>query len=465
MTAVHKFLTPFASSGDRTAVPDVTQTDGTVSYQEGWGFDYSRNPATDPQAKRVDRGASNQLGYDLTSAVGDIQTHGFAEWITPTENGGVAYPYALGACVRLAGVVYQSLVDENTVQPGTDAAKWGVLGTPGNASAIAKGVVRLATPEEATAAKADDVAVTPAGLASAVPVLAPSTPAATTTLAGKVRLATPAEVGTFGAAAPNDVAVTPAGLACYGLRHGQCRMFSSANVISLWSWNGDGLIVNSRLYSLRAGVTQSFAGLGAEWAGKAALVYVAAAANGTLNLGLTATLDLIQDAAGVVVPTAAPQATVVGIVYVDAARNITMFRSFFNRLPQFYSSALTTSVTTYSTTWVEVSAGLQVPVLTFDDDVVIATATGPMGSGGSQYTYLNIHRDGAAVSDNGGSGNSAGGGQACCATTADIPGVRGLHTYSLFTKLSGNGVTFLGSPNVGERVSLSATVIGQGGAG
>lgn len=125
----HKFLVPWAGSGDKTAIPTTTPSDGSVSYPTGWGFDYSRDPTTDPLAKQVDRGITNQLGYDLTSAVGQLQKQGFPEWITAAENGGSAFSYDVNAVVRYSdGINYMSLVAANTATPGTDATKWAPLG-------------------------------------------------------------------------------------------------------------------------------------------------------------------------------------------------------------------------------------------------------------------------------------------------------------------------------------------------
>lgn len=163
---VKKFLVPFAASGDLTPVPNATQPDGAVSYSQGYGYDYSRDPTTDPQAKNVGRGELNQILNDITSALGQIQKNGFPEYITAAENGGAAYPYAVDAVVRYEGANYISLEDDNTADP-TDATAWLPLTVP-DASTTVKGRVRLATDEEAIAGTDEDSAVTPHGLAAAL---------------------------------------------------------------------------------------------------------------------------------------------------------------------------------------------------------------------------------------------------------------------------------------------------------
>lgn len=122
------FGIPFAVSGDRAVVP---QTDGSgfVNYTDGYGLDYSRNPETDVLAKRIEREGWNGITYDITNALSAIQKTGYPEWVTSADNGGVPFPYELGATVIYRALpadpwkVYRSLVTSNTFVP-TDATKW-----------------------------------------------------------------------------------------------------------------------------------------------------------------------------------------------------------------------------------------------------------------------------------------------------------------------------------------------------
>jgi microcystin-dependent protein len=124
MSATQKFFRfVFGQTGDRAAVPDTTPVDGSVGYQQGYGFDYQRAPG-DPLVKNLERSKWNQLLYDITLGLRQYQTMGFPEFIQPADNGGFAYAYAKNACVRWTdGQVYLSLVDANTSDP-TDATKW-----------------------------------------------------------------------------------------------------------------------------------------------------------------------------------------------------------------------------------------------------------------------------------------------------------------------------------------------------
>lgn len=125
MAKFFKYL--WASAGDKTAIPETTQGDGSVSYQQGYGFDYQRDPVTDPLHKNIERDKMNELFYDMTGALAQYQTHGVPDFITTSDNGGTPYSYGVSAIVRYddgGGFGnYVSLVDSNTALP-TDTTKW-----------------------------------------------------------------------------------------------------------------------------------------------------------------------------------------------------------------------------------------------------------------------------------------------------------------------------------------------------
>lgn len=125
MSATQKFIRYlFGETGDRTAVPDATQVDGTVSYQNGYGLDYQRQKV-DPLAKNIERNKMNQVFYDLSLNQRQYQTVGSAEFIAAADNGGAAYAYPRGARVYYPtdGETYQSLATANVALP-TDNTKW-----------------------------------------------------------------------------------------------------------------------------------------------------------------------------------------------------------------------------------------------------------------------------------------------------------------------------------------------------
>lgn len=119
---------PFADSGDKTPVPIESQSDGSVSFVQGYPLAYSLNPETDAAAKRIERAKMNQLFNDITTAIREMQINGVKPYITSDENGESAFSYGLGALVIYNGIVYRSLVAANTQLP-TVTANWSPLVT------------------------------------------------------------------------------------------------------------------------------------------------------------------------------------------------------------------------------------------------------------------------------------------------------------------------------------------------
>ena len=117
--------TPFANSGDRTVIPKAVQPSGSVSFSQGWGPDYQKDPATDASAKPVDRATTNYLMYALSTLMGRWQTETFPEWIAAADNGGVAFGYPKGAIVRVGAdlnTLRMSTRNANTSIPSATAS-------------------------------------------------------------------------------------------------------------------------------------------------------------------------------------------------------------------------------------------------------------------------------------------------------------------------------------------------------
>ena len=117
---------PFATSGDRTAVPVETQGDGSISFTQGWGNNYQLDQANDPNALDVDRRETNQVLNIMSAAIQELQQQGVADYITATNNGGTAFSYGRGVEVLYdAGSgkrKYESLIDNNTNLPTVTSA-------------------------------------------------------------------------------------------------------------------------------------------------------------------------------------------------------------------------------------------------------------------------------------------------------------------------------------------------------
>lgn len=93
MSNQHYFDVPFAFSGDVTAIPDPLQVGGTVSFTEGWNYNYQRNQSTDPAALPIDRSTMNWLLLQITTALQALQKETVPEFITAAQNGGTAIAY------------------------------------------------------------------------------------------------------------------------------------------------------------------------------------------------------------------------------------------------------------------------------------------------------------------------------------------------------------------------------------
>lgn len=129
------FKIPFATQGDRTAVPDEVQADGSVSYTQGYGYDYERDQATDPAAKDIEREKMNSIFHDITGAVGEMQAFGMPVW---AEEG---KPYAVRSIVYHNKKAWQSKIENNNTEPAAGAA-WTELKadmTAGEVGAYTKG--------------------------------------------------------------------------------------------------------------------------------------------------------------------------------------------------------------------------------------------------------------------------------------------------------------------------------------
>lgn len=118
-----RIINPFAENGDRTAVADSTQSNGVVSYEQGYGPQYSLNPATDPSSRRIGRDPHNQIFHDLSSNIKEWQEQLAPNFITAANNGGTAFSYPLGMVVW-DGTGYRRSTSANNTAVVTDDANW-----------------------------------------------------------------------------------------------------------------------------------------------------------------------------------------------------------------------------------------------------------------------------------------------------------------------------------------------------
>jgi hypothetical protein len=131
MTAPLYYFYPFGIDGSLTAVPQTT-SDGTVSYQDGYGADYSLPIATNPSALPVERTKFNQIMFDATSNIQQLQQYSVPAFITTAANLGTPFSYSKGVRVLYTdGNIYESLVGSNTALP-TVTANWKLVNSAGS---------------------------------------------------------------------------------------------------------------------------------------------------------------------------------------------------------------------------------------------------------------------------------------------------------------------------------------------
>ncbi|MGV3068046.1 hypothetical protein ACEE86_07885 [Proteus mirabilis] len=123
------FKTPFATQGDKASIPVEIQPDGSVSYTQGYGYDYERDQVTDPAAKDIEREKMNGIFHDITEAIGEIQSFGFPKWAEAGK------PYAIRAIVYHKNKVWQSKVENNNIEPVAGNA-WAELKADATASDV-----------------------------------------------------------------------------------------------------------------------------------------------------------------------------------------------------------------------------------------------------------------------------------------------------------------------------------------
>lgn len=114
------FTTAFAENGDVMFIPESAQSDGSVSYETGFGPDYSADPL-EANAKPVPRAGHNELFNQITGSIGDIQRQGAADWYPEfAADGG----YPKNAIVWDQGDRWKSQIDGNTTRPNIDEIAW-----------------------------------------------------------------------------------------------------------------------------------------------------------------------------------------------------------------------------------------------------------------------------------------------------------------------------------------------------
>ena len=137
MSANPYILYPFASdpAATTTTIDSTGGGTGPLSYQFGFTPNYEENLLTDSSALPVPRPQFNQLMLDITTAVQQQQTQGYALWVAPATGsplvgGPASYPIYATVAYNAGGIyglqIWESQVSSNTSVPGADA-NWVVV--------------------------------------------------------------------------------------------------------------------------------------------------------------------------------------------------------------------------------------------------------------------------------------------------------------------------------------------------
>lgn len=102
------FKYAFAQSGDKTPIPQEQDPKGKISYQIGFGPIYSKDPAAD--GDYILRDNFNQLMFDTTNAIRQMQINGANLWRAEVANNG---GYPAGAVV-LVKMQMNGVIDSGT---------------------------------------------------------------------------------------------------------------------------------------------------------------------------------------------------------------------------------------------------------------------------------------------------------------------------------------------------------------
>jgi microcystin-dependent protein len=128
MSATKFFVNPWAISGDKTAIPDPTQSSGVVSYATGYTSRYQLAYPSDPSSLAILRMNDNQLFYDVTLGLQQYQTIGVPNFVSTSDNLDTPFPYTkYSYALYDDGVngprIFQSKVNSNINLP-TVVADW-----------------------------------------------------------------------------------------------------------------------------------------------------------------------------------------------------------------------------------------------------------------------------------------------------------------------------------------------------
>lgn len=155
----------FAEQGQRLEIPEAQQPSGEVSYTEGYGEDYSKERGANSDAKLIEREKFNQLMFEITRAIQELQLNGAPDWVSgQTYERCAIVNYGDGAGKN----VYVSKIAENKSQPSNTAEWYNLLSEIVKINTLAtstiKGVVKLSDSLTWASGQESGIAATPAAV-------------------------------------------------------------------------------------------------------------------------------------------------------------------------------------------------------------------------------------------------------------------------------------------------------------
>src|SRR5436309_1826328 len=132
-TANPYFLQPWSNAAsDDVTIPPTGAATGALSYQYGFTPNYEYDLLTNPSALPIPRTSTNQLFFDITSALQQIQLYGAPLWVASGSGGPANYPIGARVLHTTAGVLrlWESQIAANTSVPGADA-NWFIISGQG----------------------------------------------------------------------------------------------------------------------------------------------------------------------------------------------------------------------------------------------------------------------------------------------------------------------------------------------
>ena len=123
------FPAVFAENGDTETIPNNSQLDNRVSFEEGYTPSYDL-PLTDPASLPIERDNFNSLMNCLTGNIKNQHQNTYADWVPASDNEGEDVLYPFGAKVRFndgvnGAIVYEVVNQEGTTaQPAMDSSDW-----------------------------------------------------------------------------------------------------------------------------------------------------------------------------------------------------------------------------------------------------------------------------------------------------------------------------------------------------